>query len=332
MCWKAGFVAGDYRLDEASIEVLPLAARAGARVLLQPATRIDPVARIVELGDGTTVGYDLASLDVGSSVRGLDLPGVREHALVTRPIGEFAPRLDGRLHELLRDSGNEVRVAVVGAGAAGTELCFTLRARLAAAGARPEIVLVCGSAGLLPGYPERVRRLAAREAAAAGIFIAATSDAAFVDESGVGFATGSLRADLVVWATGAAPPRVIAESPLPHDRDGFVLVESTLEVRGHRGLFAAGDCATIDGQEWVPRAGVYAVRAAPVLDANLRAAARGAALREFRPQRDFLSLMNLGDRRALATKWGFAVSGRGAWLLKDWIDRGFVRRFRTAGA
>jgi len=106
-----------------------------------------------------------------------------------------------------------------------------------------------------------------------------------------------------------------------------VRVNPTLEVRGHRHLFAAGDCAAIEGAAWVPKSGVHAVRAAPVLDANLRAAVSGQPLAKFRPQRDVLSLFNLGNGRALATKWGVAVSGRLAWVWKDRIDREFVGRF-----
>ena len=36
------------------------------------------------------------------------------------------------------------------------------------------------------------------------------------------------------------------------------------------------------------------MRAAPILDANLRARLTGGVLRRYRPQRDFLALLNLG--------------------------------------
>ena len=38
-----GFVAGDYAAHELEIDVVPLARRAGARVILSAATRVDPV-------------------------------------------------------------------------------------------------------------------------------------------------------------------------------------------------------------------------------------------------------------------------------------------------
>ncbi len=332
-----GFVAGDYTLDETSIPVVPLARRAGARIVLHRARRVDADRRKVVLEDGNAVEYDVASLDVGSSVIGIDLPGVREHALATRPIGKFAASLESWLASIGgtgdprvrsgRSTDSALRVAVVGGGTAGAELSFTLEARLASMHIRPEVFLVCGRAGLMRGYAERVRRFVAKETEARGIVVAATTDATFVDERGVGFASGHLAADLVLWATGAAPPKMVLDSCLPCDERGFVRVTPTLEIVGCEGLFAVGDCATIEGEEWVPKAGVYAVREGPVLDSNLRARLAGRPLARFRPQRDFLSLVNLGDRRGLATKWGFVVAGRAAWLLKDRIDRRFVTRY-----
>jgi selenide,water dikinase len=319
-----GVVAGDYSLAQAQIAVRPLAERIGARLVVRPALRVDPSSRTIETGGGDPVEFDIASIDVGSTVRGIELPGVTGHALATRPIGRFADTIDDRL----RSGGSIRRVAIVGGGAAGVELAFTLRGRFEAAGLSPEIVVACGRDGLLKGYAAAARRIVQREAAARDITLAATTDASFVDARGVGFETGHLAAELVVWATGAASPPCVADSPLPHDARGFVRVHPTLEVLGTRGLLACGDCASIDVYPWVPKAGVHAVRQAPVVDANLRALLTGSPLREYRPQRHFLSLMNLGRRRALATKWGLAAAGSLAWIAKDRIDRRFVDGFR----
>jgi selenide,water dikinase len=338
-----GLVAGDYDLDEVVIPVLPLAERAGAEVFLSAAKRVDAAGRFIELADGRRVSWEVASLDVGSDVRGLRLPGVREHALPTRPIGVFARRLAAALDEMSSRTGGPPRIVVVGGGAAGVELAFTLEARTRRCGSR--VSLVCGNEGLLPGAWPAVMEAVRREAAARSIAILPGETVLGVDEAGVilgGVAgdqrnprvstnegSGRLDADLVVWAAGAAPLSLLADSGLATDERGFLRVAPTLEVPGQRGLFAAGDCCAIDGAAWVPKAGVYAVRAGPVLDANLRASLGGGSLREYRPQRDFLSLVNLGDRRALATKWGWVTRGRLAWMLKDHIDRGFVARYRV---
>jgi NADH dehydrogenase FAD-containing subunit len=73
------------------------------------------------------------------------------------------------------------------------------------------------------------------------------------------------------------------------------------------------------------------VRQAPVLAHNLRAAARGAELRAFRPQARFLSLLNTGDGRAILSYGPIAWRSRWAWRLKDRIDRRFVAQFSESG-
>jgi selenide,water dikinase len=327
-----GCVAGEYSVADASIDVVPLARRAGARVVLAPALRIDPRAKRIEIEGRAAQGYDVASLDVGSSVRGLELPGVREHALATRPIGDFARQLDARLRSaaLARPTG-ALRVAIVGAGVAGVELAFCLDARLRAGGVRAEIRLLGDAAEPAPGQPAGLVRRLRREARARGIELELGVRVVRVEKEQL-WLEGDARgrpADLVVWATGAAPTPLLVASQLPCDERGFARVGATLEVAGCEDLFAAGDCAALDEDPWVPRAGVYAVREGPILAANLRARLEGGRLRRYRPQRDFLALLNLGERRALGAKRGIAFAGGWVWRWKDRIDRRFVQRFRV---
>jgi selenide,water dikinase len=322
-----GFVAGDYAAHELEIDLVPLARRARARVVLSPVTGVDASAQRIELEGRPSMSYDVASLDVGSSVRGLELPGVSEHALSTRPIRRFVDDLDARLR-VLRDS-EQPRIVVVGAGAAGCELVLTLDARLRSEGTLAELSLLGDGAHPLDGYPARVGRAVERELRRRGIRLLLGERVRAVSKEGLLLEDGDLAADLVVWATGASPLPFLRDSSLPTDAAGFVQVTPTLAVVGHDDLFAAGDCAALPWAPWVRKAGVYAVRAGPVLDANLRARLRGRSPRPYRPQRDFLTLLNLGGGRALGAKWGAVVSGRPVFGLKDWIDRRFMRRFRV---
>lgn len=76
-----------------------------------------------------------------------------------------------------------------------------------------------------------------------------------------------------------------------------------------------------------PKAGVFAVRQAPVLLHNLRAALTGGDLRSYQPQRDYLKLISTGDKAAVADKFGLRAGGPWLWRLKDRIDRKFMARF-----
>ena len=117
----------------------------------------------------------------------------------------------------------------------------------------------------------------------------------------------------------------LRESGLPVDARGFVRVRPTLQVEGSDRLFAVGDCASLPGMQ---KAGVYAVRGGPILAENLRRLPEGRALRAYRPQRGFLSLLNLGDGTAIGAWRGIGFEGRWAMRLKDRIDRRFLERYR----
>ncbi len=126
-----------------------------------------------------------------------------------------------------------------------------------------------------------------------------------------------------------APPW-LAGSGLACTAEGFVAVGADLRSISHAAIFAAGDIIDRVDRK-LERSGVHAVKAGPVLAANLRAAIGGTELRQYCPRRRTLYLLGLGDRRAIGT-WGrFVATGRFVWWLKDWIDRRFVELYTRRG-
>ncbi|HSF18208.1 MAG TPA: selenide, water dikinase SelD [Vicinamibacteria bacterium] len=322
-----GFVAGQYRMDELEIDVIPLARRARARVILSPAIRVDAAANKIHVAGRPPVPYDLASFDIGSTVAGLDLPGVREHALPTRPIAELVRRI-GTLTE---SASSPYRVLVVGGGAGGVELAFTIWERL---GARQDegirVSLVHMGDDVLPGYPKSLIDRVHRNAESRRIDFYPNRRVVAVRPSQVELNDGErLTFDALVWVTGAVSHPVFTASDLPTESRGFVRTRSTLQIEGFDDLFAVGDCGTLVDYPNTPKAGVYAVREGPYLIDNLRAAIAGKPLRPYRPQADFLTLLNLGDGSALGAKWGVSFEGSWVMRLKDRIDRAFMEKFQV---
>ncbi len=327
-----GLVAGQYQRHELEIDVVPLARRAGARVILSPAIGIDPAAQRLAVAGRPAIAYDLLSFDVGSTVSGLDLPGVRELALPTRPIATLVERVEATIDRAREATRGTFRVVVVGAGAGGVELAFTLEHRLARErGAAVEVTLVDSATRVLAGFPQRLAQRVARAAEQRGITFRLPASVAAVEPDRVRLRDGdSLPADLVVWVAGAAPQAFLRDTALPTDERGFLRTRATLQVVGHDTVFAVGDCATLEHTP-TAKAGVYAVRQGPFLIANLEAALASRPLRSYRPQRDFLTLLNLGDGTALGAKRGVVIGGRWVFGLKDWIDRRFMKRFQVLG-
>ena len=118
----------------------------------------------------------------------------------------------------------------------------------------------------------------------------------------------------------------MAASGLDCDDRGFLQIADSLQSTSDDAVFGAGDIATQVNHPR-PKAGVYAVRQAPVLARNLRAALLSQPLELHRPQQRFMSLLSLGDRRAAADKGLLHCAGKWVWRWKDHIDRKFMRQF-----
>lgn len=328
-----GFVAGQYQAQELEIDVPALTRWAGVEVLVTAVTAIDAESREVVLADGSRRAYDLASVNIGSTVAGLDLPGIREFALPTRPISALVDRTTGVVERAMhRTAGSAYQMVVVGGGAGGVELAFTFKQRIEAAGGGPvEVHLVHAGPRVLEGYPVGLERRAHRAAVERGIHLHCSRKVVAAEARRVRLDDGDAwPCDVLLWVTGAVSHSLFRNSNLPVDERGFVRTRSTLQVAEHDELFAVGDCATLIDYPATPKAGVYAVRQGPHLTRNLRAKLAGQPLEEYRPQRDFLTLLNLGDGTALGAKWGLAFEGRWVMRLKDRIDRAFMRRFQIA--
>jgi selenide,water dikinase len=228
---------------------------------------------------------------------------------------------------------------VVGGGAGGVELLlsvqFHLRRLVEAAGRaadRLEYHLFTAAETLLPTHNRRTRGTFDRILADRDVRVHLSSRIVAVDAGLLRDAQGGAHAaDEILWTTEARAPAWIREAGLATDEDGFVRVSPTLESVSHPGVFAAGDVASIVGYR-LEKSGVYAVREGGVLAPNLRRAMRREPLRQYRPQRRFLSLISTGDRYAVASRGPFAFRGHWVWKWKDSIDRKFMRTYQELAA
>ena len=315
-----GVVAGLYAPEAAEIDAAGLARAAGAEVVVGTATGLDLTRRRVFQGDAPPLAYDLLSLDIGSGRNDGGISGV----LPVKPIGGLLAGLAAMQARLA--AGGQGRVAVVGGGAAGVELSLALARCLPWSSS---LTLLTAAADILPGFPPAARRCLRASLAGRGVGLLTDARVVANGPGGLQLADGrSVAADAVLWATAASPPGWLAGSGLALDADGFVRVDDTLRATGREDVFAAGDVSVFDSRP-LPRSGVYAVRAAPLLAANLRAAATGRRLRQWRPQRHNLYILSTSDGSAVAVRGGLTLAGGWAWRLKDRLDRRFVARLNT---
>jgi NADH dehydrogenase FAD-containing subunit len=95
-------------------------------------------------------------------------------------------------------------------------------------------------------------------------------------------------------------------------------------------IFGGGDCISLEERS-LAKVGVYAVRQNPILFHNLLAALEGGKMAVFKPQKDFLLIFNMGNGQGIFWKKNWVWENRFAFLLKDYIDRRFMRTFQVSG-
>ena len=322
-----GCIAGDYTNDDIHIDIVRLARVTGARLIHAAASGIDRANKRLLLVGRPPLAYDILSINVGITPDLSAIAGALEHAVPVKPIAGMLERLE-RAEMAVQQLQRPVKIAVVGGGAAGIELALALHDRtVRRAKSPPEIVLLAG-AGLAPTLNANVRQRAARALHAAGIDVIEGDRAVAIQTGSVLCQSGrQLPMDMAFVSTNAKLPEWLSATDLPKAPNGGVAVEQTLQVVGDPCIFSAGDCATMVVFPRV-RAGVFAVRQGPYLADNLLAQATKRAMKTYRPQADYLTILRIGHNRAIAGrgKW-LAVEGPWVWRWKDRIDRAFMAMF-----
>jgi len=311
-----GFVAGHYGREDLGIDLVKLARFAGARLILGAVDGIDLTARNIHVPGRPPIAFDVASIDIGITSAMPALAGFAQYGIPAKPLTPF-----GKRWAAFRAGSGPARVAVIGGGVAGAELAMAMAHALRTDGREAEVSLIDRSAALSEATrPGRQRLLQALEAL--GVTVHENTPVATVAADHVLLEDGRhILSDFTAGAAGALPFGWLTKTGLDL-HEGFISVNRTLQS-SDPAIFAAGDCAHLSDNPR-PKAGVFAVRQAPVLLDNLVAALSGGQMRRYQPQRDYLKLISLGEKSALAEKWGRAFSGPILWRWKDRIDRVFM--------
>ncbi|MCC7425587.1 MAG: selenide, water dikinase SelD [Alphaproteobacteria bacterium] len=323
-----GHLAGLYSRAECHLDLRRIAAAAGIRYIEAKGTAIDLAARRLHLAGRPPLPFDILSINLG--ITPSPLPGSDAHALAVKPVDAFLRAWAALEARAKAEPARPFTVAVIGAGAGGTELAISLAARLAAEGAgHVRFTLVSRSAEPLRQHAPAVRRRMAAAIARAGIRFLGGREAVAVERGAVLLADGErIACDSAILTTTATPAPLLREAGLATDAAGFVSVAADLRSVSHPFVFASGDCAHF-AERALPKSGVYAVRQGPMLAMNLRAVLAGRPTAPYRPQPRTLALMGSGPGRAVASYGSLAAEGRAVFRLKRAIDTRWMARYQA---
>ena len=306
-------------------EMVGLDRKAG-RVML--AATMDEDGR--EITPERTVGYDTLVIAIGSVSNDFGTPGVKEHAIMLDTT-ESAERFNRRLvNACLRAHAQDgpvrpgqLHVAIIGAGATGTELSAELHhtARGVVAYGLDKIdpdkdiriTLIEAAPRILPALPERIAKATLAILKGLGVDVRTGAKVMQVDADGVVLAGGDkVMADLVVWSAGVRGPDVLADlDGLEATRNNQLVVGPTLQTTRDPCVFALGDCASLTlpgaARPLAPRAQV-AHQQASFLRRQIERQLAGEPLEPF-AYHDYGSLVSLGEYSTIGSLMGF-ISGK----------------------
>ncbi|MDX2272235.1 MAG: FAD-dependent oxidoreductase [Cyanobacteriota bacterium] len=344
-------LSGRFSADLVRIPMQGHFSRYGVRFLAGQVIQIDPYQQTVTLqqeGGRQTLIYDRLLLNMGRRV--------------VSSVGEFAGAFRVRPMEALLAAHQHIcrcwqqaaagdatpgllTFVVVGGGCTGVELmgelvdlCRDLSQATGIPFAQARLLLVSRSAHLAEGISERFSRLVEGSLRQQGVEILLHTSVEGILPDQVGLKTHSIPCRTTLWAGGLTASPVLAESGLPLGSQGGVQVDPTFQVVGFPTIFAMGDCADFLLAQPIahcpaepgllPKLGVFAVRAAPVVAHNLRSSLHGQPLASFRPQRSVFISVTVGNRQAVMQKGSLLWRGYGATVLKNWFDWRYMRRYK----
>jgi NADH dehydrogenase FAD-containing subunit len=318
-----GMLAGMYTPDQDRLDPRALMAARSGQFVEGKVVSVNRRDRIVTLKDGATMEYDFLSFNVGSEVA-TDLDD-EAHVWTVKPIPDLY-RLRERIERWKTD--RPLRLVVAGGGPTGSEIAACLRALAQRNRINAEVSLVAASDSLLDGARSGAGRRLHRELERRGIRIRLGERVTGHDHGKITSDSGTeLPFDELVLATGLQASALVTELGLPSDSRRGLKVNHCLQSVADERVFAAGDCADIEGED-LPRLGVFGVMAAPRLVDNLIAAAGGQPLSAYQPQSRYLAILNMGDGYGLALWDRFWWFGKSAMWLKHRIDTRFLERYR----
>ena len=293
----------------------------------------------VQPGDGESyeLGYDLLVVCPGSVSRLLPIPGLAEHGIGFKTIGEAIYLRNHVLSCLdLAASTNDpvlrrkaLTFVFVGGGYAGGEAMaeledmarYALRYTPSLKTEDMRWVLVEAASRIMPEVSVRLSAYTVDRLTERDIDVRLNTRLESAEGNRITLSDGEqFDAETLVWTAGVKANPMLKQTDLPLDDAGRLACAANLTVKGVTGVFAAGDCAAVpdlskdDPNALCGPSAQHAVRQSKTLATNIAATVHGGTLRDYRHAYAG-SVASLGLYRGVAEIYGIKLRGPLAWFM-----------------
>lgn len=321
-----GMLGKIYSPDDIRFATKHVVEKQGGTFVLGKAVRIDPVEKTLFLESGETVPYDIISFNAGSYVPVSNVKDNGQDIYSVKPI-EKLQEAQTRILELV--SQKKIIISIIGGGPSAAEIAGNIWRLARDLDKKTPVIRIFSGTKFMSRFPDNVRRKVARSLTNRGIEILENGYVEEIKRSHITLETGEgYDTDIIFLALGVKPSPIFKESGLPVGPDEGLLVNKFLQSTQYPEIFGGGDCIYFKDQP-LDKVGVYAVRENPILFHNLMASLEGTELLPFDPGGDYLLIFNMGDGTGVLRKKWILFGGRLAFIIKDYIDRKFMKKFQA---
>jgi NADH dehydrogenase len=300
---------------------------------------VDLVKKVVrirhpDLPTSYDLTYDQLVMAVGAVTNFYRTPGLEEHALTMKSLGD-AILVRNRVIESLMLADNQIKdeekrktltFVLAGGGFAGVETAGAIN-DLAREARRfyptvtadmIRVMVVHPGDVILPELSESLGQYAQKKLARRGVEVRLKTRVTGYDGQNVELSDGTkIPTRMLIWTAGITPPQLLAGLPCPLQR-GRILATECMQVEGWPGVWALGDCSLVpdvlNPGKFHPPTAQHAIRQAKVVADNIVAVMRGEAPRPFKFKIIGL-LATIGRRTGVAQVFGLRFSGLIAWWM-----------------
>lgn len=300
-------------------------------------TRIDANKNVVHTAEGREHPYDYLVISLGVAQGYFGIPGTKDHAMALKWLPDAVKIRNNIIRSFERASESHdhnhtdevlklLHFVIVGGGATGTEMAGQLSDLLEGEMAEfygdvpkemSRITLVHAGNRLLEQLSEQGSRRAKERLESLGVTVRLNEKVTAVHDDYVELSSGETLSTRNVFWTGGTESTLrglVPDSAL--NERGLVVVDKFWRVKGHKNMYAIGDCATGEDQEYTfPPTAQAAVQAAGIAAANIAAQVQDKPLvaKKFQYKGDIIPI---GDWYAIFERHRLHHAGRLAWLLR----------------
>jgi NADH dehydrogenase len=310
------------------------------RIRVEAVESIDLEAQTVSTTNPTmhreqVIPFDYLVIALGSVVNLAGLPGVADHGLPIKTIGD-ALMIRNRTLEMLETADNipdpdprrrMLTFVVAGGGYSGVEIAAEINEFLHDAERKgyrmiqpsdSRVILVHSGQRILPEISPSLARFAHGKLVEHGVEVRLGARLASATADQVTLVGGErIDTHTLIIAIGTAPNPVVHQLDLPMDH-GRLKVDPTLRVAAREPIWALGDCAAVPlskSGNLAPPTAQFALRQGKTVARNVVAAIEGRQPSRF-TYTGLGEMVSLGRRTAVAELFGrIKVAGLLAWIM-----------------